>query len=44
MLNGKKFFASMSGSADYYGVLCTEEVENPSMANTLLIAVPARST
>ena len=24
IVNGKKIFASLSGSADYYGVLCTE--------------------
>lgn len=41
VLNGKKIFASLSGSADYYGVLCTEDVENPTMANTLFMAVPA---
>lgn len=43
VLNGKKIFASLSGSADYYGVLCTEDVDNPSMANTLFVAVPATS-
>ena len=25
LLNGKKIFASLSGAADYYGVLCTED-------------------
>lgn len=41
LLNGKKIFASLSGAADYYGVLCTEDVENPSYADTMFIAVPA---
>lgn len=43
VLNGKKIFASLSGSAHYYGVLCTEDVENPTMANTMFMAVPADS-
>ncbi|MEJ2623992.1 MAG: acyl-CoA dehydrogenase [Pseudolabrys sp.] len=43
VLNGKKIFASLSGSADYYGVLCTEraEGEQASRRNTLYLAVPA---
>ncbi|MGA7973480.1 MAG: acyl-CoA dehydrogenase [Pseudolabrys sp.] len=43
ILNGKKIFASLSGSADYYGVLCTEraEGEQASRRNTLYLAVPA---
>lgn len=43
LLNGKKIFASLSGAADYYGVLCTEAkpgVEAPSMRDSLYIAVP----
>ncbi|MBU3652676.1 MAG: acyl-CoA dehydrogenase family protein [Limnohabitans sp.] len=43
VLNGKKIFASLSGSAQYYGVLCTEDVPNPTMAHTLFMAVPANS-
>jgi len=27
LVNGKKIFASLSGHADYYGVLCTEIAE-----------------
>jgi alkylation response protein AidB-like acyl-CoA dehydrogenase len=43
IINGKKIFASLSGAADYYGVLCTErgEGEEASRRNTLYIAVPA---
>ena len=43
LLNGKKIFASLSGAADYYGVLCTErgEGEKASRRNTLYLAVPA---
>ena len=45
ILNGKKIFASLSGSADYYGVLCTEraEGEQASRRNTLYLAVPANA-
>jgi alkylation response protein AidB-like acyl-CoA dehydrogenase len=43
IVNGKKIFASLSGAADYYGVLCTErrEGERASQRNTLYLAVPA---
>ncbi|HEY0525539.1 MAG TPA: acyl-CoA dehydrogenase family protein [Stellaceae bacterium] len=41
LLNGKKIFASLSGAADYYGVLCTEEKPTLSRADTLYLAVPA---
>lgn len=43
IINGKKIFASLSGAADYYGVLCTErgEGEEASRRNTLYIAIPA---
>ena len=41
LINGKKIFASLSGSADYYGILCTEDKENKSQRNTLYIAIPA---
>jgi alkylation response protein AidB-like acyl-CoA dehydrogenase len=40
VINGKKIFASLSGAANYYGVLCTEEKSEPSMRDTLYIAVP----
>jgi len=43
VVNGKKIFASLSGAADYYGVLCTERQEGAaaSRRNTLYLAVPA---
>lgn len=42
-LNGKKIFASLSGAADYYGVLCTEDKAVRSMRDTLYLAVPAEA-
>ncbi|GGB34045.1 BEC protein [Roseibium aquae] len=41
IVNGKKIFASLSGAANYYGVLCTEEKENLSRRDTLYLAIPA---
>ena len=43
LINGRKIFASLSGAADYYGVLCTEAGGEASMARTLYLAVPARA-
>jgi alkylation response protein AidB-like acyl-CoA dehydrogenase len=45
LVNGKKIFASLSGSADYYGVLCTERAEGEAAnrRNTLYLAVPANA-
>jgi alkylation response protein AidB-like acyl-CoA dehydrogenase len=45
VVNGKKIFASLSGAADYYGILCTEraEGEQASRRNTLYLAVPANA-
>ena len=45
LVNGKKIFASLSGHADYYGVLCTEiaEGEKASRRNTLYLALPAKA-
>jgi alkylation response protein AidB-like acyl-CoA dehydrogenase len=40
VINGKKIFASLSGAAHYYGVLCTEDKPERSMRDTLYIAVP----
>jgi len=42
-VSGKKIFASLSGHADYYGVLCTETRpgDKPSRRNTLYLAIPA---
>ena len=42
-INGRKIFASLSGAADYYGLLCTEEKPELSMQDTLYIAVPAKA-
>ncbi|MDE2607209.1 MAG: acyl-CoA dehydrogenase [Burkholderiales bacterium] len=44
-VNGRKIFASLSGAADYYGVLCTEDKgdEKPDARDTLYLAVPATS-
>ena len=43
LVSGKKIFASLSGSADYYGALCTERAEGEaaSRRNTLYLAVKA---
>jgi alkylation response protein AidB-like acyl-CoA dehydrogenase len=45
VINGKKIWASLSGAADYYGILCTEDIEGqtPNPKDTLYIAVPASS-
>lgn len=40
LLNGRKIFASLSGAADYYGVLCTENKPDRSVRDTLYMAVP----
>jgi alkylation response protein AidB-like acyl-CoA dehydrogenase len=44
-INGKKIFASLSGSADYYGILCGElkPGQPPSRRDTMYIAVPAKA-
>jgi alkylation response protein AidB-like acyl-CoA dehydrogenase len=42
IINGRKIFASLSGHADYYGVLCTEldtPDSRPSRANTMYVAI-----
>jgi len=43
IINGRKIFASLSGAAHYYGVLCTEDKPGHSMKDTLYIAVPANA-
>ena len=43
LLNGKKIFASLSGAATYYGVLCTEDKPDRSVRDTLFVAVPAEA-
>jgi len=42
-VTGTKIFASLSGHADYYGILCTELEGDakPSRRNTLYLGVPA---
>jgi len=44
-VNGRKIFASLSGAADYYGILCTEDKDGaaPDARDTLYLAVPATS-
>ena len=41
IINGKKVFASLSGNADYYGILATEDKPRLSRRDTLYIAVPS---
>lgn len=43
LVTGRKVFASLSGHANYYGVLCTERAGDAgaSRRNTLYLAVPA---
>jgi len=41
VVNGKKIFASLSGAADFYGTLCTEDKPDRSMRDTLYLAIPA---
>lgn len=43
VVNGRKIFASLSGAADYYGILCTEDKgdAHPDARDTLYLAVPA---
>ena len=45
LVSGKKIFASLSGAADYYGILCTERAEGDaaSRRNTLYLAIPAKA-
>jgi alkylation response protein AidB-like acyl-CoA dehydrogenase len=45
VVNGRKIFASLSGAADYYGILCTEDRADhkPDPRDTLYLAVPATS-
>ncbi|MGZ5847474.1 MAG: acyl-CoA dehydrogenase family protein [Ramlibacter sp.] len=45
IVNGRKIFASLSGAADYYGILCTEDKPGtrPDPRDTLYLAVPAGS-
>ncbi len=44
-VRGRKIFASLSGHADYYGILCTVPAEDGKLSrrNTLYLAVPANA-
>ncbi len=39
-VNGKKIFASLSGAAHYYGILCTEDKPGRTLRDTMYLAVP----
>jgi alkylation response protein AidB-like acyl-CoA dehydrogenase len=42
LVNGKKIFASLSGHANQYGILCTDVTDGTaSRRNTLYLAIPA---
>ena len=46
LIDGRKIWASLSGAADYYGILCTEALDDAKALDardTLYIAVPATS-
>jgi alkylation response protein AidB-like acyl-CoA dehydrogenase len=43
LLNGRKIFASLSGHADSYGVLCTEDLPEASMRHTMFVAIDAQT-
>jgi len=45
LVNGMKHFASLSGYADYYAVVCTEEDKEGmhDAKNTILLAVPSKT-
>ena len=39
LVNGKKIFASLSGAADYYGILCTLDIPGATQRDSLYLAV-----
>ena len=43
VIKGKKIFASLSGNADYYGILCTQDGADATVRDTLYLAVPANA-
>jgi alkylation response protein AidB-like acyl-CoA dehydrogenase len=43
LVNGRKIFASLSGAADFYGVLCTLDVPGATQRDSLYLAVPAKA-
>jgi alkylation response protein AidB-like acyl-CoA dehydrogenase len=42
-INGRKIFVSLSGAADFYGVLCTLDKPGAGLRDTLYLAVPAEA-
>jgi alkylation response protein AidB-like acyl-CoA dehydrogenase len=40
-IDGRKIFASLSGAADFYGVLCTLDRPGATLQDTLYLALPA---
>ena len=40
-VSGRKIFASLSGAADFYGVLCTLDSPGATLCDTLYLALPA---
>ncbi len=42
-VNGRKIFASLSGAANYYGVLCSEDKPDLTMRDTLYLAIPGNA-
>ncbi len=43
-INGRKIFASLSGAAHFYGVLCTLDRPSATQRDALYLAVPADAT
>ncbi|MBD2364320.1 acyl-CoA/acyl-ACP dehydrogenase [Anabaena minutissima FACHB-250] len=43
IINGKKVFASLSGAANYYGVICTKVKKNATLNDSLYLAIPANA-
>lgn len=43
VVSGKKIFASLSGAADVYGVLCTLDKPGATQRDSLYLAVPAQA-
>jgi alkylation response protein AidB-like acyl-CoA dehydrogenase len=41
VVNGRKIFASLSGAADYYGVLCTFDRPGATQRDSMYLAVPS---
>lgn len=41
LVTGRKIFASLSGAADYYGVLCTLDKPGAGMRDSMYLAVPS---